>query len=54
MARIALTAFRMNPKLSEVDPRSVFAAVIQSSQLGLEIGLMGEAHLVQCSVASAS
>jgi len=46
MARIALTAFRMTPKLAECDPRSVFAAVIQSSQLGLEIGLMGEAHLV--------
>ena len=46
MARIALTAFRMNPKLAEADPRSVFAAVIQSSQLGLEVGLMGEAHLV--------
>ena len=46
MARIALTAFRMTPKLADCDPRSVFAAVIQSSQLGLEIGLMGEAHLV--------
>lgn len=46
MARIALTAFRMTPKLAECDPRSVFAAVIQSSQLGLEVGLMGEAHLV--------
>jgi len=46
MARIALTAFRMTPKLGECDPRSVFAAVIQSSQLGLEVGLMGEAHLV--------
>ena len=46
MARIALTAFRMNPKLSEVEPRSVVAAVIQSCQLGLQIGLMGEAHLV--------
>ncbi|MBX3630657.1 MAG: recombinase RecT [Nitrosomonas sp.] len=46
MVRIALTAFRMNPKLSECDPRSVFAAVIQSSQLGLEVGLIGEAHLV--------
>ena len=30
MARIALTAFRMTPKLGECDPRSVFAAVIQS------------------------
>ncbi len=46
MARIALTAFRMTPKLAECDPRSVFAAVIQSSQLGLEVGLHGEAHLV--------
>jgi recombination protein RecT len=46
MARIALTAFRMTPKLGECDPRSVFAAVIQSSQMGLEVGLMGEAHLV--------
>lgn len=46
MARIALTAFRMTPKLGECDPRSVFAAVIQSSQMGLEVGMMGEAHLV--------
>lgn len=46
MARIALTAFRQTPKLAECDPRSVFAAVIQSSQLGLEVGLAGEAHLV--------
>jgi recombinase, phage RecT family len=46
MARLALTAFRQTPKLAECDPRSVFAAVIQSSQLGLEVGLMGEAHLV--------
>jgi recombination protein RecT len=46
MVRVALTAFRMNPKLGECDPRSVFAAIIQSSQLGLEVGLMGEAHLV--------
>lgn len=46
MTRIALTAFRQNPGLARCDPRSVFAAVIQSSQLGLEVGLMGEAHLV--------
>ena len=37
MARIALTAFRMTPKLGECDPRSVFAAVIQSSQMGLSL-----------------
>jgi len=46
MARIALTAFRTTPALAKCNPTSVFAAVIQSSQLGLEVGLMGEAHLV--------
>lgn len=46
MARIALTAFRSTPQLAKCEPRSVFAAVIQSSQLGLEVGLMGESHLV--------
>ena len=46
MSRIALTAFRRNPKLAECDPRSVFAAVIQASQLGLEIDTQGRAYLV--------
>ena len=46
MSRIALTAFRQNPKLAECDPRSVFASVIMSSQLGLEIGIQGQAYLV--------
>jgi recombination protein RecT len=46
MARVALTCFRMNPKLSECQPASVFAAVIQASQLGLRPGLMGECYLI--------
>lgn len=46
MARIALTAFRRNPKLGECDPRSVFAAVIQASQLGLEPDTLGRAFLI--------
>jgi recombination protein RecT len=46
MSRIALTAFRKTPKLGQCDPRSVFAAVIQSSQLGLEIDTLGRAYLV--------
>jgi recombination protein RecT len=46
MARIALTAFRQNPKLDECDPASVFAAVIVGSQLGLEPGILGQAYLV--------
>jgi recombination protein RecT len=46
MARIALTCFRMNPKLAECQPASVFACVIQASQLGLRPGLMGECYLI--------
>lgn len=46
LARIAMTEFRKNPKLGDCDPRSVFAAVIQASQLGLEPGLMGQAYLI--------
>lgn len=46
MARIALTAFRQNPTLGKCDPLSVFASVIQSSQTGLEIGVLGQAFLV--------
>jgi recombination protein RecT len=46
MARIALTAFRRTPKLGECDPRSVFAAVIQASQLGLEVDTLGRAYLI--------
>lgn len=46
MMRLALTAFRLNDKLAECDPMSVLAAVVQASQMGLEIGLNGEAFLV--------
>lgn len=46
MTRIALTEFRKNPKLGECDPRSVFAAVIMASQLGLEPGVMGQCYLI--------
>lgn len=46
MARIALTCFRMNAKLAECQPASVFASVIQASQLGLRPGLMGECYLI--------
>lgn len=46
MGRIALTSFRRNPKLAECDPRSVFAAVIQAAQLGLEPDTLGRAYLV--------
>jgi recombination protein RecT len=46
MSRIALTAFRRNPKLGDCDPRSVFAAVIQASQLGLEPDTLGRSYLI--------
>jgi recombination protein RecT len=46
MCRIALTEFRKNPKLAECDPRSVFAAIIIASQLGLEPGVLGQAYLI--------
>ena len=46
MARIALTCYRMNPGLAECSPASVFAAVIQAAQLGLEPGLNGRAYLI--------
>lgn len=46
MARIALTAFRRNPKLAECNVRSIFAAIIQASQLGLEPDTLGRSFLV--------
>lgn len=46
MARIALTAFRTTRNLDKCEPRDVFAAIIMSSTLGLEIGIQGQAYLV--------
>lgn len=46
MARIALTAFRRTPALEKCNPASIFAAVIQASQLGLEPDTLGRAYLI--------
>ncbi len=46
MSRIALTAFRRNPLLGECEPLSVFAAVIQAAQLGLEPDTLGRSYLI--------
>lgn len=46
MARIALTEYRKTPKLLECDPMSVAASVMVCAQLGLEIGVLGQAYLV--------
>lgn len=45
--RIVLTEFRRNPGLEKCDPISVFGAVVQCAQLGLEPGgAQQQAHLV--------
>lgn len=46
MSRLALTAFNSNKKLQQCDPKSVFGSVVMLSQMGLEIGVMGQAYLV--------
>lgn len=46
MARLALTAFNQSPALANCEPRSVFAAVLLSAQLGLEIGVDGQAYVI--------
>src|SRR5689334_6268402 len=46
MTRIALTSFRRTPKLGECNPLSVFAAVIQAAQLGLEPDTLGRSYLI--------
>jgi len=46
MMRLATTAIGTSPKLRECDSESVIAAVVTASQLGLEIGIGGQAFLV--------
>lgn len=46
MARIALSAFRKNKAFEKCNPASIFAAVIQASQLGLEPDTLGRAYLI--------
>ena len=47
MLRIVTTELRNTPKLGECDPISLFGAVIQCSQLGLEPGgVLGHAYLI--------
>ncbi len=44
--RLALTEFSKNPGLRECTQQSIYAGIIQASQLGLEIGVLGQAYLV--------
>lgn len=46
MIRLALTEFTKNKTLQQCTPASVYGGIIQASQLGLEIGVMGQAYLV--------
>lgn len=46
MIRLACTEFSRNPALQRCNQTSVFGAIIQASQLGLEIGVLGQAYLV--------
>ena len=47
VSRIALTEIRKNQMLGQCDPLTLFGAVIQSAQLGLEIGSgLGHAYLI--------
>ena len=44
--RLALTEFTKNPGLRECTLQSIYSGIIQASQLGLEIGVLGQAYLV--------
>lgn len=46
MIRLACTEFSKNPALQRCNQTSVFGAIIQAAQLGLEIGVLGQAYLV--------
>jgi len=46
MIRLALTEFSKNPNLQKCNQTSVFGAIVQASQLGLEVGVLGQAYLV--------
>lgn len=46
MARLAVTAFSTTPKLQECEPKTIAAAVMTASILGLEIGVDGQGFLV--------
>lgn len=46
MCRVALTNYRLNPKLADCSVESFIAALFQSAQLGLEPGIEGQAYLI--------
>lgn len=46
MARLAMTEFSKNRDLQACNPQSIAASIMTASQLGLEIGINGQAYLI--------
>jgi len=46
MIRVACTEYSKNKDLMQCDKASIYQAIIQAAQLGLEIGIMGQAYLI--------
>lgn len=46
LCRIAFTEMTKNPSLFDCTPQSIMASVITAAQLGLEVGVLGQAYLV--------
>lgn len=46
MLRIMLTEFRKNPALSRCSQQSLMKCLVETSQFGLEPGVMGQAYLI--------
>jgi recombination protein RecT len=46
MMRLALTCFSTQPALRQCTAQSILASIVVSSQLGLEIGVAGQAYLI--------
>jgi len=44
--RVAMNAINRNPDLQKCSATSLYGAIMQSAQFGLEVGLMNQAHLV--------
>ena len=46
LSRITLTTIKMNPALLNCDPESLFGAIMQAAQLGLEPNLLGSCYFI--------
>src|SRR5574343_362864 len=46
VARIAMTVYRSNPAFQKCDPMSFIASLMTATQLGLEVGILGQAYLI--------